>query len=51
MKIQEIVQNKAEKAALKRKTLRTNQIKKEFDRLAEQINLRIQKHIKYSDVK
>ena len=51
MKIREIVQNEAEEAGLGRKTLGTNQMRKELDRLAEQIRLRVQKHIKCSNVK
>ena len=51
MKIREIVQKKTEEAGLGKKTLGTNQMRKEFDTLAEQIKLRVQKHIKFNDVK
>ena len=45
-KIREIVQIEAEKAGLRKKTLRTNQIKKELDNLIEKIKERVKKHIK-----
>ena len=51
MKIREIVQKEAEEAGLGKKTLGTNQMRKELDTLAEQIRLRVQKHIKSNDVK
>lgn len=51
MKMRKIVQNKAEKANLGRKILRINQMRKNLNRLAEQIMLRVQKHMKCSNVK
>lgn len=36
---------------LRRKILGKNQIKKELDRLVEQIRLKMQKYIKYSNIK
>lgn len=51
VKIWEIVQKEVEQAGLGRKTLGTNQMRKELDRLAEEIRLTVQKHIKCSDFK
>ena len=51
MKIREIVQKEAEEAGLGKKTLETNQMRKELDTLAKQIRLRVQKHIKSNNVK
>lgn len=51
MKIREIVQNKVKEVGLRRKTLGINQIKNELDRLIKQIRLRVQKYIKYKNVK
>ncbi|MCJ1348828.1 hypothetical protein MMC31_007061 [Peltigera leucophlebia] len=51
MKIREIVKKEVEEAGLGKKTLGTNQMRKELDTLAEQIRLRVQKHIKCNNVK
>ena len=51
MKIREIVKKEVEEAGLGKKTLGTNQMRNELDILAEQIKLRVQKHIKCNNVK
>ncbi len=49
-KIREIVQIEAEEAGLGKKTLGTNQMRKELDNLAEKIRERVKKHINNDDV-
>ena len=51
MKIREIVQTEADEASWGKKILGTNQIRKKLDILAEQIRLRVQKHIKSNNIK
>lgn len=51
VKIQEIVQKEAKEVSLERKSLGTNQMKKKLDKRAEWIRLRVQKHIKYNNIK
>lgn len=51
VKIPEIVKKKVEEVGLRRKTMGTNQMKKELDSLADQSRLKVQKHIKYSNLK
>ncbi len=49
-KIREIVQTEAEEAGLGKKTLGTNQMRKELDNLAEKIRERVKKHINNNNV-
>ncbi len=49
-KIREIVQKQAEEACLGKKTLETNQMRKELDNLAEKIRERVKKHINNDNV-
>ncbi len=49
-KIREIVQTEVEKGGLGKKTLGTNQMRKEFDNLAEKIREKGKKHINNDDV-
>lgn len=42
---------KVEEAGLGKKTLETNQMKKDLNKLAKQIKLRVEKYIKYRDIK
>ncbi len=49
-KIWEIVQTEAEEASLGKKTLGTNQMRKESDYLAEKIRERVKKHINNNNV-
>lgn len=42
---------KIKAADLERKTLKTNQIWKKLNRLAMQIKLKVQNHIKYNNIK
>lgn len=51
MKIQKRVQKKVEEMGLRKKILGTNLIKKELDKLAKQIRLKVQKHIKCNNIK
>ncbi len=46
--IRKIVQIEAEEAGLEKKTLKTNQMRKELDNLTEKIRERVKKHI-YND--
>ncbi len=49
-KIREIVQIEAKEAGLGKKTLGTNQMRKELDNLAEKIRERVKKHINNDNV-
>ena len=50
LKIQEIVQIKVKEAYLGEKTLKTNQMRKEFDNLVEKIRERVKKYINNNNV-
>lgn len=50
-KIRHIVQEEVEQAGLERKTLETNQMRKDFDIVAEKIRLTVQEYVKCNNVK